>query len=577
MGSLKAEPIGYDLTRKGESAMIYEPKIWLKNYDPGVDPEIELHGQSLSQVFEETGREFAGRPALNCPGLKMSYRELMTWADRFARGLSEKGLGKGDVVALHLPNVPHYVISLVGALKAGCVVSGLSPLFTPDEMAHQLKDSGAKVLVSLDMIFENVFLKITDEMENLRFVLRAGLSDFLAEEADAPTDSPTADREVVPFVDFCRGCLPEAPSVDLTREDPCFILYTGGTTGAPKGAVLTNGNMLANLAQFDAWLGFERGTERNLAVFPMFHAAGNFICCATLYCGGEQTLIPNPRDLQHLIKEWDDLKPTWGIMSPSLYTMLLNEESFRRLDFSTMKACFSGSAPFSVEGMNAVEELVGKGKVTEGLAMTECSPLFTANPFKGRKKVGSVGVPVPSTLVKIMDLATGDQEVPLGEPGEIIVHGPQVMKGYHNRPEETADALREHDGKLWMHSGDVGYMDEEGYIWVVDRLKDMVVVGGFKVFSTEVEGKFYQHPAVLFCAVIGLPNPERPGSELVKLVVQKSEAYADRSDDEVKEELAAFAREKLAPYKVPKVIEVVEAMPLTAVGKVDKKALRVKS
>jgi acyl-CoA synthetase (AMP-forming)/AMP-acid ligase II len=255
--------------------------------------------------------------------------------------------------------------------------------------------------------------------------------------------------------------------------------------------------------------------------------------------------------------------------------MLMNEESFRQLDFSAMKACFSGSAPFSVEGMNAVEEVVGKGKVTEGLAMTECSPVFTANPVKGRKKVGSVGVPVPSTLVKIMPPEGGDREMPLGEPGEVIVHGPQVMKGYHNRPAETANALREHDGKIWMHTGDVGYMDEEGYIWVVDRLKDMVVVGGFKVFSTEVEGKFYQHPAILLCAVIGVPNPERPGSELVKLVVQKSEAYTGRSDDEVREELTAFAREKLAPYKVPKVIEIVEAMPLTAVGKVDKKALRV--
>jgi acyl-CoA synthetase (AMP-forming)/AMP-acid ligase II len=244
--------------------MIYDPKIWLKNYDPGVGPEVEFHGQSLSQVFEESGREFADRPALNCLGTKMDYGELMTWAERFARGLSEKGLGKGDVIALHMPNVPHYVISLVGALKAGCVVSGLSPLFTPDEMAHQLNDSGAKALVTLDVMFDNVFSKIADELENLRFVLKATVSDFLAEDDDTPTASSLAGEEVVSFVDFCRDCPPEAPSVDLTRQDPCFILYTGGTTGAPKGAVLTNRNMLANLAQFDAWLGLERGTERNV-------------------------------------------------------------------------------------------------------------------------------------------------------------------------------------------------------------------------------------------------------------------------------------------------------------------------
>jgi len=554
--------------------MIYEPKIWLKNYDPGVGPEVDVYGESLAQLFEQRASQFADKPALNHLGMRMDYRELMAWADRFARGLTEKGLGKGDVIALNMPNIPHHVIALIGALKAGCIVSGLSPLLTPDEMAYQLNDSGAKAMISLDAMFENVFVKIADKVDKLRMVLVAGAFDFLSEASAAAQRSPVAGKQVMSFMDFCRTHAPEAPSVNLGREDESFILYTGGTTGVPKGAVLTNGNVLANLAQFNSWLEMEQGAERNLSAFPMFHVAGVLVCCVALYLGGEQTLIPNPRDLNHLIEEWDALKPTWGVMSPSLYTMLMDEESFRQLDFSELKKCFSGSAPFSVEGMNAVEVLVGKGKVTEGLAMTECSPMFTMNPFKGRKKVGSVGVPVPSTLVKIMDIETGDEEMPLGEPGEIIVHGPQVMKGYLNKPEETAHALRDHDGKLWMHTGDVGYMDEDGYIWVVDRLKDMVVVGGYKVFSTEVEGKLYQHPAVTFCAIVGVPNPGRPGSELVKLVVQKSEAYLNRSDEEVKEELIAFARENMAPYKVPKIIEIVDAMPLTAVGKVNKKALR---
>jgi long-chain acyl-CoA synthetase len=554
--------------------MIYDPSIWLKNYDPGVSPEVEIYGESLAQIFRERGSEFADRPALNYLGMQMTYWELMTWADRFARGLVEKGLKKGDVIALNMPNIPHHVIALIGALKAGCIVTGLSPLFTPDEMAYQLNDSGAKSLVSLDMMFENVFLKIAEKVNDLRIVLVAGASDFLSESGETPKGSPVAGKEVTSFVDFCRAYPPEDPHVDLTQEDPAFILYTGGTTGVPKGAVLLNRNMLTNLAQYNAWFEMERGAERNLAVFPMFHVAGILICCVNLNLGAEQTLIPDPRDLAHLIKEWDALKPTWGVMSPSLYTMLMNEESFRRLDFSSLKKCLSGSAPFSVEGMNAVEALVGKGKVTEGLAMTECGPIFTINPFKGRKKVGSVGVPAPSTLVRIMDVENGEEEMPLGEPGEIIVYGPQVMKGYHNKPEETAHALREHDGKLWMHTGDVGYMDEDGYIWVVDRLKDMVVVGGYKVFSTEVEGKLYEHPAIMFCAIVGVPNPKRPGSEFVKLVVQKSEACMDRSDEEVKEEITAFAREKLAPYKVPKIIEIVDAMPLTTVGKVNKKALR---
>ncbi len=555
-------------------AVIYDPKIWLKNYDPGVGPEVEIYGESIGRLLEERGTKYADRPALNYLGLKMTYRELMAWADRFARALSEKGLGKGDVIALNMPNIPQHVIGLIGALKAGCVVTGLSPLFTPDEMAYQLNDSGAKAMVSLDTMFENVFLKIADKVDSLRIVLVAGALDLLPDIDESPKGSPVAGKEILSFVDFCRTYPSEAPNVSLTQEDTAFILYTGGTTGVPKGAVLTNRNMLANLAQFNAWHEMEEGAERNLAVFPLFHVAGIMICCVNLNLGAEQTLIPDPRDLAHLIKEWDALKPTWGVLSPSLYTMLMNEASFRQLDFSSLRKCFSGSAPFSVEGMNSVEGLVGKGKVTEGLAMTECSPMFTTNPFKGRKKVGSVGVPVPSTLVKIMDAETGDQEMPLGDSGEIIVHGPQVMKGYHNKPEETAHALREHDGKLWMHTGDVGYMDEDGYIWVVDRLKDMVVVGGYKVFSTEVEGKLYEHPAILFCAIVGVPNPERPGSELVKLVLQKSEACMDQSDDEVREEITAFARKKLAAYKVPKIIEIVDTMPLTAVGKVNKKALR---
>jgi len=556
--------------------MIYDPQIWLKNYDSDVKPEIEIKGTSLAQVFDEIGKKFADKPALNFMGQRMTYKELMDWANRFAKGLTEKGLGKGDVIAIHLPNVPHYVIAKVGALKAGCIVSGLSPLYTPDEVAFQLNDSGARALVSLNMFYDNVFLKIADQVENLELVLTAGIFDFMSEESASPSSVPKG-KEGMSFKDFCKAYPPEAPSVDLGPEDAALIIYTGGTTGMPKGAVLTNGSVLACLAQFDEWVKMEKGKERNLAAFPMFHSAGDFICSNTLYNGGEQTLIPNPRDLNHVIKEWADLKPTWGIMSPALYTMLINEEAFRKLDFSSLRMCFSGAAPFSVEGLNAVEKVVGKGKVTEGLAMTETSPIYTANPFKGMRKVGSVGIPFPSTLVKIVDIATGDEEMPLGEPGEIIVHGPQVMKGYHNKPEETANALREHDGKIWMHTGDIGYMDEDGYIWVVDRKKDMIVVSGFKVFSSEVEDKFYHHPAIMFCALIGVPNPERPGSEFVKLVVQKSEAYLDKSDDEVKEELTAFAREKLSPYKVPKIIEIVDAIPLTAVGKVNKKALRAKA
>lgn len=250
----------------------------------GLNPEIEIKGSSLAQVFNEIGKNFADKPALNYMGRRMTYQELMDWAERFAKGLTEKGLGKSDVIAMNLPNVPHFVIAKVGAFKAGCIVSGLSPLFTPDEMVFQLNDSGARAMVSLDMMYNNVFLKITDQVNNLELVLTAGIFDFLSEESASPSSVPEG-IEGMSFVDFCKAYPPEAPTVDLSPEDAVLILYTGGTTGAPKGAVLTNGNQLANLAQFDEWIIMEKGYERNLAAFPMFHSAGNFVCCAALYFG----------------------------------------------------------------------------------------------------------------------------------------------------------------------------------------------------------------------------------------------------------------------------------------------------
>ena len=565
--------------------MIYDPQIWRKNYDPGVPEEIEIRSQSLIGYLEEAILPNMDRPAMNYLGVKMTYREVMSHADRFACGLHAKGLGKGDVVALNMPNIPQNLFALLGALKAGCTVSGLSALCMPDEMVYQLNDCGAKALITLDVIFEERLMKVQSDLPDLKYVFTANVADYLPmvkrtlgkllKKIPTGKVEPINGKEVATFIDFCEAYSPEPPKLDTHEEDTCLIQYTGGTTGPAKGAVLTHTNILAILTWTKAWMSLELANERNLTAFPMFHAAGLILnCLLALSRAGEQTLIPNPRDLKRLIKEWGSLKPTWGIVSPTLITMLMNEKSFHSLDFSTTKVFFSGSAPFSPEAMKEVNQMIGSEKVAEGLGMTETSSLICANPVKGVKKIGSVGLPLPSTLVRIVDMVDGTDEMPLGEPGEIIVHGPHVMKAYHNKPEETANTLREHDGKIYLHTGDVGYMDKDGYIFLVDRIKDMIIVGGFKVFSSEVEAKLYKHPAILMCAVVGVPNPKRPGSELVKLVLQKSEEYADKPDDAVKEELLGFAKEILSPYKVPKIIEIVDAMPTTAVGKVDKKHLR---
>lgn len=565
--------------------MIYDQTLWLKSYDDNVKGDVEVPETSLIDFLDDSINQHLSSPALNFMGMGLNYGELQDWANRFASGLANLGVGKGDVIACAMPNIPQYIISLLGGLKVGCVVSGLSPLFSPEEMAYQLKDSKARVLVTYDVKFEECLPKIADQVPDLKHVLVCNIADFLPlikrtlgkllKKVPVGQVNPLPGKTVTGFSQFCKSQSASPPKVKINADDPCFLQYTGGTTGYPKGAVLTNRNIVSVLKQLEEWLKLEYGCERNLAPFPTFHIAGLVVnCLLALRFSGEQTLIPNPRDLAHMIKEWDKLNPTWGVMSPTLFTMLANEPAFHQLDFSSLKWCFSGSAPFSPEAMATVEKLFGPGKIREGLGMTESCAVLAVNPIKGPNKIGSVGLPVTSTHIRIMDLETGTEEMPIGEPGEIIAAGPQILKEYYDRPEETAETLIERDGKTWLYTGDIGYIDEDGYLFVVDRKKDMVIVGGYKVFSTEVEAKFYTHPSVLMCAIVGLPNPQRPGSELVKLVVQKSDNYKDRPNDEVQAELTIFAKEKLAPYKVPKVIEIVDEMPLTGVGKVDKKRIR---
>jgi len=556
--------------------MIYDSKPWLKSYDPEVRAEIDIPDCSVADTVLESCREFASLPACHFLGTTLTFQELADLAGRFASGLRERGLEPGDVVALHLPNIPQYLIAVLGILRAGCVVSGLSPLLVPDEIVYQLNDSRARVLVTLDALVDAKIAPVAERFSTVETVIVAGLFDFAGAQAAAPPSDRLAGRPMMSFQDFLQSSKRLSEDVIRKAEDLCFLQYTGGTTGPPKGAMLTHRNIVANISQYEHWMQLERGRERVLSGFPMFHQAGLFIAVSALAWATAQILVPDPRNLDHIVQEFRQHKPTLMSNVPSLYLMLLGHEPFRQLDFSQVKFCMSGAAPFPVDKIQTLESIVGAGKIIEVWGMTETSPLVTVNPRKGTKKPGSVGLPLPSTRLRIVDLKDGRTQVPLGAEGELIASGPQVMKGYWMRPEETRGALREHGGAIWMHTGDVGTMDEDGYVYVVDRAKDMIIVGGYKVFSSEVEDKFYKHPAVGMCALVGLPNPERPDSEIVKLVVQKSAAYRDVPDSEVEAELKAFARETLAPYKVPKIYEFVEAIPLTSVGKVNKKVLRVR-
>jgi acyl-CoA synthetase (AMP-forming)/AMP-acid ligase II len=562
----------------------YDEKPWLKAYDPAVPPELPIPGQTFTDRLEEIASEFRDKPALRFLGTTLTYDELISHADRTARALVENGCKPGDVVGINLPNIPQYLIALLGVFRAGCAASGVSPLLTAREMTHQLNDCGAKALFTADPIFENRVSGVADQLPELKFVVSTGILDFLPwikrtlagllKKVPTGKIKPIAGKRVVSFMEILSKYPAESPGIRIDPDAPLLIQYTGGTTGVPKGTIITDRNMTAQLTLVTESLRMRRGREVILSGFPFFHIAGLALGMGALFQGNEQILVPDPRNTKFIVGETAKFKPTVLVNVPSLYMMLLDTPGFRELDFSGLGFCLSAASPFPAESIKALESVVGRGKVLEAYGMTEASALATCNPRGGGTKIGSVGVPLPNTSIRLVDLETGDRQVEVGEEGEIIIRGPQVMKGYLNKPEETAITLRRHDGEVWLHSGDVARMDEDGFFYIVDRTKDMLNVGGFKVFSREVEEKLYEHPAVEFCAIVGLPNPKRPGTDIVKLVVQPAQAYRDRSHDAIKEELLDFARENFAPYKVPKEIEIMEEMPLTSVGKVDKKALR---
>ena len=530
--------------------------------------------------------EFSDKMALAFQGLEFTFGDLNRRSNQFANMLVENGFKKGDVVAINLPNIPEYVYAFLGTLKAGCVVSGVSPLLSDVQMHYQITDLGSSgnniALVTLDAIFQHRLLNIEKKLPQLKLVVTCSVIGSFPkdqqEKIKAVREIPSG--EVTPLenktvLDFHDEVLSkystEWPSVKVEPDDLAFIQYTGGTTGPPKGAMLTHRGCVSNILVIQTWLSWERGKGVALSGFPFFHIAGLFFCENCIYMGWPQVLIADPRDALHICNQLNKYKPTVLVNVPSLYQILINFRKFKRLDHSNVEVCISAASPFPKESQEQLENMVGAGKLLEVYGMTETSPLTTANPSKGKRKLGSIGLPLLNTELKLVDPDTGE-EVPLGDAGEICVRGPQIMKGYLNKPEETKKAI-ESDG--FMHTGDVAVMDEEGYLKIVDRTKDMIIVGGFKVFSTKVEDILAKHPAIGTIALIGLANPDRPGSEIVKAFIQIDPAYEfDGNKDALKEDITNFAKENCSPYEVPKIIEIVDELPLTAVGKIDKKVLR---
>lgn len=547
---------------------------WLDHYPQGVPAEIDLDAYaSVAAVLEEVFRRFRDRPAFANFGKQLSYGQIDGLSRQFAGYLTGTlGLTKGDRVAIMMPNVLQYPIALLGALRVGLVVVNTNPMYTARELKHQLEDSGAKAIVVLDNFAATLQQVVADT--SVRYIITTGIGDLLGFVKGALVNFVLKHvKKMVPayqlphairFKDaLAQGAAHELPKVTLGHDDIAFLQYTGGTTGVAKGAMLSHGNMVANMLQAGAWIGtnVKEGRETIITALPLYHI---FSLCANglvfMRLGGLNWLITNPRDMPSFVKELKASGFTALTGVNTLFNGLLNTPGFAELDFTRLHLTLGGGMAVQRAVAERWKKVTGCPLV-EAYGLTETSPAACINPFDLQDYNGSIGLPIPSTDVAIW--SEDNRPLPVGEVGELMVKGPQVMQGYWNRPDETAKVLNA-DG--WLHTGDMAKMDENGYFYIVDRKKDMILVSGFNVYPNEVEDIVMQHPGVAEVAAVGMPD-EHSG-EVVKLFVV-------RKDPSLTEEaLKQFCYDNLTGYKRPRYIEFRDALPKTNVGKILRRELR---
>ena len=540
----------------------YAAKPWLKAYPPEVPAELAYEDVALYELLVRAAQKHGDAPATVFYGARLTYRQLHEQARRLAAGLVRLGVRKGDRVAIMLPNCPQAIIAYYGALMAGAVVVQVNPLYMPRELRHQVNDSGARIMIAIDLAYPKV------SQLNLEHVVYTGMQDYMP----APTRWVAPLKLKPPRIAYRKGVLPWARLLDTEpiaepvpvdpAEDLALLQYTGATTGLAKGCMLTHRNLVANVYQTEAWLyRAKRGPQLvTLAALPFFHVYGmTTVMNLTIHMGGTMVLQPKfeARETAKLIQKY---RPSIFPGAPTMYVALNHLPNVEKYRLDSIEACISGAAPLPVEVQAEFERLTG-GRLVEGYGLTEASPVTHANPIWDRRKEGSIGLPWPDTECRIVDPETGE-DVPVGEVGELLVRGPQVMKGYWNLPEATAEALR--DG--WLHTGDMARMDEEGYFYIVDRKKDMIIAGGFNIYPREVEEVLYLHRGIKEAAVVGVPDPYR-GETVKAFIVPREGVTLDP------EEIKQFCREHLAAYKIPRLIEFREELPKSLVGKVLRRAL----
>ena len=542
----------------------YATRPWLNHYDYWVAPHMNYPRRPLHEILRMTAVEVPDRPATAFLGAHLTFAQIKEQADRLATALARLGIAKSDRVGIMLPNCPQYLITTFAVLRLGATVVNINPLYTPREILVVAQDSGMCALLTLDVLAPGV-LAVREQTK-----IKTTIVTSLAEYSPKAT-SPATIEGTLRLADLLAAvALPDLPHVDINPdEDVAVLQYTGGTTGVPKAAMLTHYNIFANVIQTECWghTDLRRGEDTYLLVIPLFHIYGFTVGMMDgLWRGAQQVLIPK-YDVEAVLAAIRDYRPTYFPAVPTIYISLLNHPRAKEYGIDKVRAFNSGSAPLPIEVIDQFERMTG-GTLYEGYGLSEASPVTHSTPSLARRKPGSIGLPLPDTDMKIVDLEEGTRAVAVGQKGELCIAGPQVMKGYWNRPDETAIALRTDEAeRTWLYTGDVARMDDEGSTYIVQRKKDMVIVSGFNVYPTEVEGVLYTHPAVLEAAVIGVPDAYR--GEVVKAFVVPKPGAKTTS-----EELIEHCKTGLAEFKVPRAIEIRESLPKTAVGKILLRVLR---
>ncbi len=547
-------------------------KPWLKHYEPQVPPTLEYPDRPLHTNLEQSARKHPDATATIFLNAKMTYRELDELADRFAAVLQHLGVKKGDRVAIYTANCPQFVAAYYGALKAGAIAVTFNPLYAAREVEFQLNDSGAEVMLAMSRFYPIV--KETRARTPLKHVILTNIKEYFPpltkllftlfkERSEGDRQDISGDANTYWFQDLIAKAPAKPTPVEVKPGDTACLLYTGGTTGVPKGAELSHGNLMANAVMCRAWLHDAREAgETTLTALPLYHSYAMTTCMnQSMYLAGEMILIPNPRDIPGLMKMIDKHKPTLFPGVPTMYVAFNNFPDIDKYDVSSIRACISGAAGLPVEVQKRFQELTG-AHLVEGFGLSEASPVTHGNPVFGDNRLGTIGLPWPDTEARIVDVETGIRDMPIGEPGELIIRGPQVMKGYWNMPDETAIALREG----WLYTGDIATMDEDGYFRIVDRKKDMIIAGGFNIYPRDVEEVLYENPKVQEVVVAGIPDPYRGETVKAYIILKEGETATE-------DEIIQFCKGKMAKYKVPTAVEFRTELPKTIVGKILRRML----